>query len=135
MLLPAIQYDPGTGPVTLNMTYPPVNKPGADELNAFRTDTFSDSGLRQSILSRIETYRTLEMKFVPFADLDAWTAFMTYAMGGGPFTFFPDANNTEISDNWSLSDPNGDTTSSTWAPQRVGRYLASFTLRMRKEIS
>lgn len=140
MILPCIQYNPGSGPVTLNFTYPPVHKPGADEMVAFRTDTFSDSGIgRQSILSRIETFRTLEFAYVPVTDLAAWQAFMQYALGGGVFTYFPDQTNTEIHDDWSLTDPTntGDASSGStdWAPAYVCRGLNSFTLRMRKEIT
>lgn len=140
MLLPRIQYNPGSGAMSLDFTYPPVHKPGADELVAFRTDTFSDSGIgRQSITSRIETFRTLEFAYVPVVDLDAWTAFMQYALTGGVFTYYPDRNNTELHDDWSLTDPTntGDasTGSTDWSPAYVCRGLNSFTLRMRKEIT
>lgn len=82
--LPKIIYDAGSGAVTLQFTYPPISKPGTDELTATRHDSDTISGIRQSIIERIDEYRTLQMDFVPQADEANWSAFMLYALTGEP---------------------------------------------------
>jgi hypothetical protein len=89
--IPKIIYNPGTGNVTLNFTYPPVNKPLIDEMFAVRSDTDTLSGIRQSFFTRIDTFKTLQMDNVPNADVPAWQAFFNFAMTGQQFHYHEDA--------------------------------------------
>lgn len=124
MILPKIVYDPGSGAVTLNFTYPPVQKPGTDELNAVRHDSMTISGNRQVIIERIDHFLTLQIDYVPFADLNAWAAFMGFAIQGGQFKYYPDATLTAF-DTWDLEDTN-------WKPSLNVRLHDKFTMKMRK---
>lgn len=91
ILYPKIVYNPGAGTVTLNFTYPPVAKPGADDLEATRHDSKSISGLLQIRTEVVEVFRNLQMDYVPIADMPAWAAFMLYAVAGMPFDLYMDA--------------------------------------------
>lgn len=126
MILPKIVYDPGTGAVTLNFTYPPVQKPGIDPLSAIRHDSTTISGIRQAITERVDTLRTVQIDFVPFADLTAWGAFMNFALQGGTFKYYPDATLTAF-DTWELEDTD-------WKLSLNVRLHSKFTLQLRKVI-
>ena len=125
MLLPKIVY--GSGPTTLNFTFPPVNKPGTDELKAERTDTITSTGLKQSVFERTDTFKTLQMDYVPAADLANWAAFIAYAIEGGEFEYYPDATISGTHATYTLEDTD-------WKPQRNFRGYAKFTLVLRKKI-
>ncbi len=88
--IPQIIYDPGTGPVTLTFTFPPIQKPYLDDREAVRHDSITSSGLRQSALERVDVIKILQMENVPWEDLPAWAAFIDYAIEGGDFAFYPD---------------------------------------------
>jgi hypothetical protein len=122
--IPKITYDAGAGTVTLNFTYPPVQKPGASELDAVGERTMTQSGNRQVIKVRTDEFLTLQIDFVPFADLAAWTAFMGFAIHGGQFKYYPDATLTAFA-TWDLEDTN-------WKPSLNGRMHDKFTMKMRK---
>lgn len=127
MLLPKIIYDAGAGAVTLNFTYPPVQKPGADKKHAERHDATSSGGLVQSVIERKETYRTLQMDFVPQSDLADWEAFFDYAVTGGSFDYYPDAT-SGTHDSWTLQDTD-------WDPARAFMGTAKFKFQMRRVIT
>jgi hypothetical protein len=121
--LPKIIYN-GT---TLLFTYPPVNKPGADILEAQRTDTITSSGKKQTVNLRTDTFKTLENPNVPFADLAGWQAFMAWALPGGVFTYYPDASDAATHDDWTLED-------TKWTPVRAYPGFSRFTFTMRKVV-
>ena len=124
--VPKLQYNPGTGIVTLPFTYPPIMKSGTHDLEAQRQDSFSLSGLKQSINQRVDDFLPLQLDFVPLADLPAWEDFMRFALAGGLFNYFPDqtlANYTT----YSLED-------TTFLPKRNFFGISKFTLRMRKVV-
>src|SRR5258707_3352038 len=88
----AIVYDPGTGNVGLRFTYPPTGKPdlgdgAGDELQPLRYDSFTLSGLKQSVYVRTDVFRILHLTSVPFSDLPGWREFMTFAQTRGQFHF------------------------------------------------
>jgi hypothetical protein len=139
MAYPAIVYDPGAGPISLRFFLPPTGKPDSgdgsgDELQPLRADSFTLSGLKQSVLWRQDTFRSLHMELVPFSDLPAWRQFMTFAQTGAQFHYHQDAD-SDAYEIFELDDNQGSTsTSSTqgWAPKRVVRGLASFDINLRK---
>ena len=108
MANPAITYDPGSGLVTLNFSFPPVSKPGADDRNAVRNDSITCSGLKQSMWQRTDIFKTLQMDFVPMDDLVAWEAFLDYALQGGEFNYYPGGTSASVATIYSITiDSNG----------------------------
>lgn len=123
MSYPQIIYDPGSGPVTLQFQRPPRRVP-AYEFRAIRHDNIAASGARESILERIDAFLTLEMEWVGIgADVQAWSAFMLYALTGGPFAYYPDASVPQFTNYW-LDDTD-------WAAdyKAVGQYTFKLKLR------
>jgi hypothetical protein len=123
MAFPKITYNNGTLQ-TLNFTYPPVAKPGTDDLEQQRTDSISLSGLKQSISIRTDDFFTLQMDFVPQADLPAWKLFMQWALAGNSFQYYADAS-INVFDTFTLED-------TKWTPTRAFFGTAKFKLRFRK---
>lgn len=94
MAFPKIVYNPGSGSVTLAFLRPARKVPYAWQ-TAQRTDTLSTAGVKQSILKRLENFLEFEMEWIARgADADAWVAFMSYALTGGQFDYYPDASLT-----------------------------------------
>ena len=122
LLVPKIIYNG----VTLNFTYPPVQKPGDDEYTAKRTDTTSSGGKRQSICERIDTYKTLQMDFVPMADLPNWNAFFQWSLTGRAFDYYPDSTSGTHT-TYTLDDTD-------WSPAYNFRTVAKFKLKMREQV-
>src|SRR5678815_3558769 len=96
LVVPKIVYDAGSGPVTLAFTFPPVEKAGADgagadEYSAIREDSVTESGLVQSVVHRIENFRTLNMTYVPDDDILDWAAFLQFSLQGFTFSYYPDS--------------------------------------------
>ena len=128
MLVPKIVYNPGTGAVTLDFSFPPINKPGphdgtSDTLKAQRADSFTLSGKKQTAYWRTDTFRTLQMEYVPQEDLPAWNDFFQYAVKGGPFDYYPDATLADFT-SWTLEDTD-------WEPSRNIFRIAKFKLTLR----
>lgn len=127
--IPQITYDPGSGLITLPFTCPPIQKAGADltgadEYDAQRTDSVTSSGLVQSVIDRVDTYRTLTLSFVPDADIPAWSAFMLWAIQGFTFNFFPDATDTDTHFLCTIAGTN-------WTPKWAFFQMKQFTLKLR----
>lgn len=120
LLVPKIVYNS----ITLNFTYPPVQKPGDDEYVAKRTDTDSSSGKRQSICERIDVYKTLQMDFVPMTDLANWNAFFQWALLGKSFDYYPDSTLGTYT-TYTLDDTD-------WTPAFAFRKYAKFKLKLRQ---
>jgi hypothetical protein len=100
MAYPQIIYDPGTGPVTLGFQRPPRKVP-VYEFKATRHDNLASSGVRESILERIDTFMTFEMEWVAIgSDVQAWSNFMLFALTGSPFAFYPDASQPGFTNYW-----------------------------------
>lgn len=123
--IPRIRYNDGSGSVDLVPTYPPTKKPYMDDLKAVRHDSFSSSGIRQSMLERVDTIKHVEMENIPWADLPTlWQPFMTFAIEGGQFEFFPDSTATAFATYELVEDQITPTFSSR------GLSKISFTIRL-----
>jgi hypothetical protein len=120
MLLPKIIYS-GT---TLNFTFPPINKPASTPIEAHREDTVTITGKVQSMYLRTDDFFTLEMSYVPAANVAAWMAFLRYAVTGASFDYYPDATSGTHT-TYMLDD-------AKFAPARAMFGGDKFSLRFRK---
>lgn len=124
MILPKIVY--GTGPTTLNFTYPPVNKPGADDREAHRNDSVSLSGILQTVWWRTDRFINLQMDFVvQGTDLQNWEAFQDFGLTGAQFEYYPDATVSGTHYTCTLD-------GNKFLPTLNFKRVAKFTLRLRK---
>jgi hypothetical protein len=127
MANPQIIYDPGTGPVTLAFAYPPRNV-AAYQSVATRHDNVASSGVRESILERIDHFLELNLQAVlAGADVEAWNSFMQYALTGGQFAYYPDASQSSFANCW-LED-------TTWSASYKAPGLYSFKLKFRQVVT
>jgi hypothetical protein len=93
MSYPKIVYNAGAGNVTLAFTFPPVQQESPNSFTAVRTDNISTDGHVQSALRRVDNFLTVNMPHVLLGtELTAWAAFMSWALGGGSFSYYPDAS-------------------------------------------
>jgi hypothetical protein len=123
-LIPQIAYDAGLGLTFLNFTYPDVQKPMADPLDALRHDSITSSGLRQTVTERVDTLKDVNLENIPWVDLPALATFMNYAIGGGSFRYYPDVTASAY-DTWELVDTKFD-------PKWNARGLSKCTLKLRR---
>jgi hypothetical protein len=124
--IPKIVFNPGSGPVTLQFTWPPIAKPGAEEREAIRHDSDTISGYRQSVTEHVNLFLALQMDNVPQADLTAWQAFIDYAILGGSFDYYFDPVGSPSSlVTYTLDDTD-------WKPQFAYRTMAKFSIKMRR---
>jgi len=101
MANPQIVY----GTSTLSFLRPPRRVPAYDYA-AVRHDNIASSGVRESIVERIDQFLELEMEWVAIgADVAAWSAFMLYALAGGAFQYYPDSSQSAYTNYW-LEDTN-----------------------------
>jgi hypothetical protein len=131
MAYPQIIYTPvGGAATTLLFTYPPIQKPqvtedgSGDERKREGADSITQSGLKQSITFRIDTFRTVNMENVPMTDLANWRAFMDYALTGGQFDYYPDQTLAAF-DTWTLEELD-------WPPKYNFFGYSKFSFKMRK---
>lgn len=123
MANPSIVYPLGDGMVTLVFQRPP-NKVPAYSSVAVRHDNVASSGMRESILERIDNFLDLDMDWVAVgSDVEAWAQFMSYALQGGVFAYYPDSSQPTFTNYW-LEDTNW-----TAAYKAAGQY--SFHLKFR----
>jgi len=101
--IPRITYDAGSGTVIVDPTYPNVQKPYLDDFEAVRHDSISTSGVRSSMVERVDRIRNVNFNNVPWADLPMWDAFFSYAVEGGSFVYYPDVTATAFA-TWELVD-------------------------------
>lgn len=127
MAYPQIIYDPGTGPVTLSFQRSPRKVP-ACEFKATRHDNVASSGLRESVLERIDSFLTFEMEWVAIGlDVQAWSNFMLYALTGGKFAYYPDASIPSFTNYW-LED-------SDWTADYKSAGQYSFKMKFRQVVT
>ena len=117
-------YNTGSGDVEFTPTYPPIGKQLNDGLAATRHDSFTSSGIKQSVLERIDDVMTLNFPFVPQSDLAAWKSFMEYALAGGVFAYRPNAADDTVWYEYTLD-------SMDWTPKFVCPGTFSFSLQCR----
>ena len=127
MANPCIVYPVTGGTVTLNFLRPPRRVPAYSQV-ALRHDNVASSGVRESVLERIDNYLDLDMEWVgQGTDAIAWAQFMAYALQGGPFTYYPDSSQLPFTNYW-LEDTNW-----TAAYKAPGQY--SFHLKFRQVVT
>lgn len=117
-------YPSGGGDVEFTPTYPPMGKQPLDCLSATRHDSITSSGIKQSVLERIDDVMTLTFSWVPQSDLASWKAFMLYALAGGVFAYRPNAADNTVWGDYTLD-------SQDWTPKRVALFTFSFELQCR----
>jgi hypothetical protein len=93
MANPKIVYTPvGGTEQTLNFTSAPRQQPGYSK-SAVRHDNISTSGVRESVLERIDTFLELSVEYIQAGnDLAGWSAFLDFALTGASFAYYPDAS-------------------------------------------
>jgi hypothetical protein len=124
---PAIVYPYGTGSATLTFLRPPTKVP-AYSSTAVRHDNVASSGVRESVLERIDNFLDLDLEWVGIgSDVQAWAQFMSYALQGGVFAYYPDSSQSSFANYW-LEDTNW-----TAAYKAAGQY--SFHLKFRQVVS
>lgn len=121
--IPQILYNPGSGTVTLAFTYPPIQKGMLDDLEALRHDSISSSGIRQTVVERVDTIIPLQMENVLWDDLPAWKLFINFAIIGGTFDYYPDAALPDFT-TCELMDTD-------FGPRYNARNLSKFSLKLR----
>jgi len=127
MANPAIVYPYGSGTATLNFLRPPTKVP-AYSSTAVRHDNVASSGVRESVLERIDNFLDLDLEWVGIgSDVQAWAQFMNYALQGGVFAYYPDSSQASFTNYW-LEDTNW-----TAAYKAAGQY--SFHLKFRQVVS
>jgi hypothetical protein len=128
MANPKIVYTPAGGSEqTLNFASPPRQQPGYLKA-AIRHDNISTAGVRESVLERIDAFLQFTMDYIQAgSDLEDWSAFLDYALQGGPFAFYPDASQT-ASVNCLLEN-----TDAQMAYKAPGLY--SLTLKLRQQVA
>ena len=127
MPFPQIVYPISNGTATLQFSLPPTKVP-AYSAQAVRHDNVASSGVRESILERIDNFLDLEMEYVGIGpDVMAWAAFMNYALQGGAFAYYPDSSQAAFTKYW-LEDTN-------WvaAYKAAGQY--TFKLKFRQVVT
>jgi hypothetical protein len=103
MSFPKIMY--GSAPSTLTFLRPPRKVP-AYVMDAVRHDNVASSGVREAILERIDNFLDLELEWVGIgSDVQAWQAFMAWALAGNQFSYYPDASQSSFTNYW-LEDTN-----------------------------
>jgi hypothetical protein len=127
MAWPQITYYSGSTLVTLAFTYPPRNVAVYNSV-ATRHDNISSSGVRESILERIDNFLEIEMQAVLLGtDVENWNSFMQYALAGNQFSYYPDASQATYMNYW-LED-------TTWKAGYRSPGLYSFKLKFRQVVT
>jgi hypothetical protein len=122
--IPKFSYNPGTGTVNFIPTYANVQKPYLDDFEALRHDSISSSGIRQSMVERVDRVKPINFESVPWSDLPAWNSFLSYALLGGDFSYYPDSTATTFA-TWQIVDDKV-------SPQFVAIGLSKITFHMRQ---
>ncbi len=123
MGLTKIIYDAGSGPVELAFLRGPQGFQCGYSTRAH--DNLATSGIRERVLEGNDILIAFRMDHLAVEeDLPEWAAFMKWALGGGQFDFYPDA---DLPDYYHcVSDDEG------FEPVRTGpgRYGVGFRIRI-----
>lgn len=127
MANPQIIYDPGTGPITLGFIYPPRNVAAYNAI-ATRHDNVASSGVRESILERVDNFLEFDMQTVLAGnDVAAWNVFMQYALTGGQFAYYPDSSQNAFTNYWLEG--------TTWNAAYKSPGIYSFKVKLRRVVT
>lgn len=118
---PAITAPPGT---LLVFNLPPRFVP-YKSYQVTRHDNVSSAGVRETVYERTDEFLEFTMEYVKIgADIQAWDAFIQYALQGGPFNFFPDST-IFVWTTYTLED-------TTWQAAYKSLGMFTFKVRMRR---
>jgi hypothetical protein len=97
MSYPKIVYTPAGGTEqTLSFVSPPTRQPG-NWKSAVRHDNVSSSGVRESVLERVDEFLEINLDWIRAGtDLANWQAFVDHALTGAAFAFYSDASVTSF---------------------------------------
>ena len=127
MANPAIVYPYGSSSATLVFQRPPRRVPAYSAV-AIRHDNVASSGVRESVLERIDNFLDLDMDWVGSGgDIAGWAQFMNFALQGGVFAYYADSSQSSFT-NYCLEDTNW-----TAAYRAAGQY--SFQLKFRQVVT
>jgi hypothetical protein len=127
MAYPKITYTIGSAVTTLAFTYPPTQV-AAYNAAATRHDNLSSSGVRESILERIDNFLEISMAAVlSGTDVQNWNSLMQYALQGGQFSYYPDASQSGFT-NYLLE-------GTTWQAAYRAPGLYKFKLKFRQVVT
>lgn len=126
MIVPKFAYFNGSTIVDFIPTWPAVKKTpqGVAPLEAVRHDSITTSGIKQSVLERIDEFLELSFEDVPESDLATWKAFFSVALAGSQFTYYPDSTVPGTYFDYTLEDM-------AWRPKWKSWKNYSFAIRMR----
>lgn len=93
MSYPKIVYTPtGLSQQTLNFAAPPTRQPAVWKA-AVRHDNVATSGVRESVLERVDQFLEINLDWIRSgADLASWQAFLDHALTGASFDYYADAS-------------------------------------------
>ncbi len=124
---PQITWTDGTTTNTLAFTYPPTHVAAYNAV-AKRHDNVSSSGVRESILERIDNFLEIAMATVlSGADVENWNNFMQFALAGNQFQYYPDSSLSSFT-NYLLED-------TTWQAAYRAPGLYRFKLKFRQAVA
>lgn len=124
MIIPMFIYNLGFGDIEFVPTYPPIGKQPLDGWTATRHDSFTSSGMKQSVLERIDDVMTLTFSYVPLSDMVAWKQMMEWLLAGNIFAYRPNSSDDTIWGEYTLD-------SMDWTPKFVCVGIFSFELQCR----
>jgi hypothetical protein len=124
MIVPMFIYNTGSGDIEFTPTYPPIGKQPYDGWAATRHDSITSSGIKQSVLERIDDVMTLNFAYVPQSDLPTWKAMMQWLLAGNVFAYRPNAADDTVWYEYTLD-------SMDWTPKFVCPGTFSFVLQCR----
>jgi hypothetical protein len=137
---PASPPSPGV-PTTLVFTLPPLKKPGpygVMDQEGVGTASITLGGQKQVMWWRTDQFLHLIMDDVPWADMNAWQAFIDYALPGGSFLYYPDYTGTAYDEYWledsggSVRNQSSDSQLDAWNPVMGDKQHGQFELVLRK---
>ena len=93
MSYPKIVYTPtGLSQQTLNFTTPPTRQPAVWKA-AVRHDNVATSGVRESVLERVDQFLEINMDWIRSgSELAGWQSFLDHALTGATFDYYADAS-------------------------------------------
>lgn len=123
-----IQWTDSTGTVhSFNFQYPATSIPFAVK-KAIRFDNLADSGVKETVLQRIDRFTMLSMEAVIAGDdISNWDTFTDYALTGAAFQFFPDYTSSSFT-TYTLEDMD-------WQPDYKAPGMYSFKVKFRQVVS
>ena len=122
MAYPKITWTTGGTVNTLQFTYPPTQVAAYNSV-ATRHDNISSSGVRESILERIDNFLEITMAAVlSGTDVQNWNTFMQYALQGGQFSYYADSSQSAFTNYWL----DGTTWQAAYRAPGVYRFKAKF---------